>query len=299
MHSPGLPRESIHQLRVSPPQGLEEELELRLGELAPWGWEEDTDSGGRTVVRIHCQTREQAEGLDERLRRRVPGIETRIREQESRDWATSWKEFFQPCSVAGKYLVLPPWEEPDPGNGLIPVFIDPQMAFGTGHHPTTCLCLQAVADLWNAGLINPKSRFLDLGTGSGILAIACCLTGMRGVGLDNDPVAVRCAEENSRLNGVRDNLSIFCGTQASLRPGQRFDLILANILARPLRAMAPELAKLLAPRGHLVLSGILNGQEGEVMDAYGEAGLGGPGVMRDNGWSAILWGAGAAIWAGA
>lgn len=294
-----LPRETIYQLKVRPPQGHEDELELLLGEIAPWGWQEEDGSEG-AVIRIHCQTREQAEALEGRLLARIPGIETRIREQESQDWATSWKEFFRPCRAGGRFLVLPPWESQEPDEGLIPVYVDPQMAFGTGHHPTTCLCLQAVADLRDAGLLGRDRLFLDVGTGSGILGIACCLTGLRGIGLDNDPVAVRCAVENSRLNGVRERFRLFGGTLQALRPGLGFDLVVANILAGPLRSMASELAGLLAPGGYLVLSGILNGQEESVIEAYGELRMGNPGVRRDNGWSALLWGGGAEqIWSGA
>jgi ribosomal protein L11 methyltransferase len=166
---------------------------------------------------------------------------------------------------------------------MVEIVLDPGMAFGTGTHPTTSLCLAALSDLLSA---RPGARVLDVGTGSGLLAIAARKLGAGVVaGNDNDPVAVQVARENAALNGVELDLN-------ERGVGQQhgpFELVLANILANTLVALAPALAAQLAPGGVVLLSGILTPQEEEVRAAYLEAGLvplpGGD--RRDGEWSLL------------
>jgi ribosomal protein L11 methyltransferase len=163
------------------------------------------------------------------------------------------------------------------------IVLDPGMAFGTGTHPTTSLCLAALSDLLAA---RPGARVLDVGTGSGLLAIAARKLGAGVVaGNDNDPVAVQVARENAALNGVALELN---ERDVGEQHGP-FELVLANILANTLVALAPALAAQLAPGGVVLLSGILTPQEEEVRAAYLEAGLvplpGGD--RRDGEWSLL------------
>lgn len=170
--------------------------------------------------------------------------------------------------------------------GRTPVLIEPKSAFGTGHHATTALCLGVVSDLLDQGRIASGQTFLDLGTGSGVLGIACCKSGLSGLGLDIDPLAVDNALENRELNQVRGFDAALGGIEAAV--GHSFDLVLANILARPLMELAPAVAAARKPHGCLVLSGLLEIQADGVEAAYKAQGL--PtagGSLRENGapWS--------------
>jgi ribosomal protein L11 methyltransferase len=182
------------------------------------------------------------------------------------DWGEAWKKGLAPLSV-GRVFVRPSWIEAPPPPGAVEVILDPGMAFGTGTHPTTSLCLAGLSGLLDA---RPGASALDVGTGSGLLAIAAAKLGARPVvGIDNDPIAVEVARENAARNGVSIRLS----ADPLDRLGGTFDLVLANILANTLVELAPALAARLAPGGVVLLSGILGPQEDEVRAAYLARGL--------------------------
>ena len=142
-------------------------------------------------------------------------------------------------------------------------------AFGTGHHPTTALCIEALEEAVS-GIV--PDRMLDVGTGSGILALAALKLGVpRAVGLDNDADALKTAAQNARLNGVEDRLQLICGTPHRL--DLVWPLVVANVLAAPLIEMAPLLVRRVAPGGSLVLSGIPSALETEVAQPYQRSGL--------------------------
>jgi ribosomal protein L11 methyltransferase len=183
------------------------------------------------------------------------------------DWSETWKKDLAPM-LAGRVFVRPSWIAAAPPAGAVEVVLDPGMAFGTGSHPTTFLCLRALSDVL-AG--RPGARVLDVGTGSGLLAIAARKLGAGAVaGNDLDPVAVEVARENAAANGVELELR----AEGLLRLRGPYDVVVANILANTLVELAPELAVRLAPGGLLFLSGILGGQEDEVRAAYVAQGLG-------------------------
>jgi ribosomal protein L11 methyltransferase len=207
----------------------------------------------------------------------------RLAEVTDEDWGESWKKGLGPISV-GRVFVRPSWVEAAAPAGSAEVVLDPGMAFGTGTHPTTALCLAALSDLLAA---RPDASVLDVGTGSGLLAIAARKLGAgRVAGNDNDPVAVDVARANAARNGVPEIALTVEPVAAVAGP---FDLVVANILANTLVELAPEIASQLAPGGAVLLSGILAPQEAEVRAAYLAQGLrplpGGD--RRDGEWSLL------------
>lgn len=191
-----------------------------------------------------------------------------------RDWATAWKRHFRPLEVAGRLLVLPTWSRRQPRRGQTAVRLDPGLSFGTGQHPTTRFCLgQVVRQAPRAGA--PSRSLLDLGTGSGLLAIAAARLGYAPVeALDLDPEAVRSARANAALNAVADRVRPVQRDvrRLPLRPARRFDLVCANLLADLLLAERDRLTAHVAPGGRLVLAGILAAEFETVRAAYAAAG---------------------------
>jgi len=258
----------------------------------PHGWEEE-QAGGTVFYRVHLVESAAARAVVQALEGRIPGAVVSRSEAEDKDWALAWKEFFTPIASGQRFMVLPPWLSDTDTEGRQAIVIEPRTAFGTGHHATTALCLEAVSDLMDASRLDTSGAFLDLGTGTGILGLACTLLGMTGLGLDIDPLAVENAAANRILNNVPpEAMALATGSLDALAPGRTFHLVLANILANPLKAMARDLAARVAPGGSLVLSGILAEQAQAVAAAYRELGLEGPDVRtKGDGdiWSALIY----------
>ncbi|OUN00923.1 MAG: ribosomal protein L11 methyltransferase [Firmicutes bacterium ZCTH02-B6] len=175
---------------------------------------------------------------------------------QDEDWAESWKRHYQPLAIGRRLLVKPAWVRA-PYDGRIVIELDPGMAFGTGYHPTTALCLEALEELVQEG-----DTIVDVGTGSGILAIAAARLGAGSiVAVDIDPQAVQVARENCRRNGVHERVWVATGSTAAasaLLAGKQARLVVANILADVISDMAEELYGLLQPGGLLVASGIID-----------------------------------------
>lgn len=194
------------------------------------------------------------------------------------DWSSHWKSHFTPMAF-GPLWVVPSWLEP-PAHAEHVLRIDPSMAFGTGLHATTALCLDRIVEL------SPVGSVLDVGTGTGILAMGALRLGSQHVvGTDNDPDALAVARENAALNGLEDRL-VLSGDPLERIPG-RFDLVVANILAEPLIEMAPALTARVAPGGRALLSGVLATQADRVAAAYVAAGLKAPAVAPREEWVRI------------
>ncbi|ACO76944.1 ribosomal protein L11 methyltransferase [Azotobacter vinelandii CA] len=200
----------------------------------------------------------------------------RIKDQ---DWERSWMDNFQPMRFGRRLWIVPSWHQaPEPG--AVNLLLDPGLAFGTGTHPTTALCLE-----WLDGQELAGRSLLDFGCGSGILAIAALLLGAeRAVGTDIDPQALQASRDNALRNGI-DPARFPLHLPADL-PRQPADVVVANILAGPLVQLAPQLASLVRPGGRLALSGILAEQAGEVRAAYEGAFVLAPTTEKD-GWVRI------------
>ncbi len=182
-----------------------------------------------------------------------------------RDWNEAWKKKFVPIDVGKNLSILPPWEK---GNGSrIALIIDPGMAFGTGHHETTKTCLMLIERFSEKQ--DGKRKFLDVGTGTGILSIAASKLGFNEVtGVDIDPLAIDAATRNTALNGL-GNVLIKSGSIAGVEG--RFDMIAANLMSEVLISIASDIASHLKEGGTVVFSGILVGQEDGVIKAANEA----------------------------
>ncbi len=215
----------------------------------------------------------------------LPFPPPRFRVLEEEEWAEAWKAHYDVLRV-GPFVIRPTWRRAELRPGDLLIELDPGMAFGTGTHPTTRLCLQALAE-W----LRPGERILDLGTGSGILAIAAARCGAGWVwALDIDPVAVQVARENMQRNGVADRVEATQGSLAeALARGERFDGILANILAPVIVQFCEQgLGALLRPGGWAIVSGFLSGeQEAAVRRALEGAGLAVCGRWSEEDWVAL------------
>ncbi len=213
---------------------------------------------------------EEIQNFLDRLAEQHPGLSIPrpiISTVQSEDWSSSWKANFKPLRVGRRLMIVPTWEEPPPCPDDIVLRLDPGMAFGTGGHETTRLCLELLEEIMDGMPILLTPAVLDLGTGSGILAMAAVRLGAgRVVAVDIDPQAVEVARENLALNDLADQVE--CDTTPLEKLTGTFDVILANILAEELVRLAPQLIQRLSGGGMLVLSGILAEREQLVRDGF-------------------------------
>lgn len=281
---------TIHRLEIVV---AESDYDCATGLLAlevPFGWEEQSLPTGETRFRVHCEQKDFLERLQLLLKQTVPAAESALSELEETDWLAAWRQFFTPVCCGNHFVVLPPWLADTPDfPGRTPILIEPKSAFGTGHHATTALCLRVVSDLLEAGRLQQGQHFLDLGTGSGVLGIGCCKFGLTGEGLDIDPLAVDNAVENRALNAIAPESFTVAEGSIGAVAGKQFDLVLANILARPLTEMAADIVRACRPGGCLVLSGLLEIQADGVTAAYKAQDLSEPRRIIDGEWAALVW----------
>ena len=197
-----------------------------------------------------------------------------IDELADRVWEREWLTRFRPAQFGRRLWVCPTQCTP-PAEAQVVMFLDPGLAFGTGTHPTTRLCLE-----WLDGHVEEGMTVIDYGCGSGILGIAALLLGARSViAVDNDPQALSATVSNATANGVAGKLEALLPAEV---PEQPAELVIANILAQPLIDLAPRLVRLVAPGGRLVLSGIMQAQQQLVIDAYPNVRFNSPRV--EEGW---------------
>ena len=208
-------------------------------------------------------------------------MEISFSETPDEDWSRKWKENFKPLPVGSRFIVSPTWEPEPRETGRLIIRIDPGRAFGTGHHETTRLCLEW---LENCGPAGPAPvSLLDVGTGSGILAIGAALLGFSDItGIDNDPEAFETAKENVLLNGLEGRIRLRCATVQEV--GGEFDAVVSNIESGPLIRMAGAIASKVRRGGRLALSGILVEQAGAVLSEYEKMGLAPAGRVTAGEW---------------
>lgn len=217
--------------------------------------------------------------------RPIGELQTRLVHEE--DWAEAWKEHFPVLRVGEHLVIRPTWREHVALPGDVVLSLDPGMAFGTGLHPTTRLCLALVEDLGRRGLVE-RASVLDVGCGSGILSIAAGLLGAQSIlGVDTDPLAVETTARNAGLNGLSGTISARRGSVPLGQPPFEFNVVLANLVASLLVALAEPLAAAVKPGGVLVASGIFSDREQEVQAAFLASGLRVTSRLAETDWVAV------------
>ncbi|MDD1783837.1 50S ribosomal protein L11 methyltransferase [Enterovibrio sp. ZSDZ35] len=185
----------------------------------------------------------------------------KIEQLEDKDWERAWMDNFKPMRFGERLWVCPSWcDAPDPD--AVNIMLDPGLAFGTGTHPTTSLCLE-----WLDGLDLSGKTVIDFGCGSGILSLAALLLGAEKViGIDIDPQALQASKDNAERNGVADRLELYLPKDQP--QDLQAEVVVANILAGPLRELSPIIKSLIATNGKLAMSGVLDSQAESVADCY-------------------------------
>lgn len=259
-------------------------------------WPEDVgaaQAGQPLVVRAYlpldARTEETRARIEEglwHLGRLYPMPTPAYRVVHEEDWADAWKAHYQPIRVGRRILICPRWLAATPGPGDVVISMDPGMAFGTGTHPSTQLCLAALEDY-----LPPGAHVLDLGCGSGILAIAAAKLGAPSVlAVDIDPLAVRVTQENAIHNRVERQIAAQHGSlEDVIASARRFDLALVNILAKVIVAFCNQgLGAVVKPGGVLIAAGVIDEQVGEVRAALEAAGLPVIAERRSEDWVALI-----------
>ena len=300
LHGIGMPRtvkaKSWVEVKVDVPASWVEGVSNFLIELGSPGVIQKDDAGGvkrkRETVLAYFPGPSSFPKRRKKIRRYLSDLSAsgenfifQWRGIQEEKWAESWKAHFKPIHATSRIVIRPPWEEYREKKGEMIITIDPGMAFGTGTHPTTQMCLQALEELIPV-FAHPPS-VLDFGTGSGILAIAAEKLGAdRILALDVDPVAIQCARQNAALNRWKDRIDFRISPARGLR--QRFGIVVANLLPQELWQTSSFLARRVSPRGFLVVSGILKGQKKEMASTFIERGLTMESSKEKKGWVCLI-----------
>jgi len=281
---------TLLKIEFTLPEEKADNAVVYIASKVPHGWEETPVEDGRHIT-LYLEDHPLGMEMVREFQANFPDVDIKHSEQESEDWAMAWKDFFNPVNCGETFKILPPWLEDGEENGTTHIVIEPKMAFGTGHHPTTALCLDTIGKLAKSGVIKPGQSFLDLGTGSGILGIGLRKLGLTGTGLDIDPQAIVCAIENVENNNVSKGFELAVGSIDCLDETLNFDLVVANILSGPLIEMAIDITNHVKPGGALILSGILHGNQADaVAEAYERRGIGAPSHrFVDGEWECLVW----------
>ncbi|MCH3972614.1 MAG: 50S ribosomal protein L11 methyltransferase [Oscillospiraceae bacterium] len=217
-----------------------------------------------TLIHVYLQPQdsptEAIAFLSERLR--AAGIENNIQTSNCRmeDWINNWKKYFHPMPVGKKLLIQPSWEEPAESGGRIVLHLEPGLAFGTGTHETTRLCMQMLEEY-----MKPGAAVLDVGCGSGILSVAALLLGAKNaVGVDIDELAVKTATENAARNHVGDRFTGICGSLTEKVSGT-YDVVVANIVADVIIQLTADVEHFFKPGAVYLMSGIIDEREEDVL----------------------------------
>ncbi len=291
-------KETWIEVRVIVPARMQEEASLFLTDFSGRGViiEEENVPAGGVLIRAYFRPEEYGDWQRQELQdyiKRLSGYELsplglEVRQVAAEDWAEAWKAHFKPLKVTANLVIRPPWEEyaAQPGETVITIY--PGMAFGTGRHASTLLCLRALEEVWEARRPRAGSpwQVLDVGTGTGILALTAARYSAEVLAIDLDPEAVAAALENVRLNDLLDRVWVEETPLASLR--QQFGLILANITAPDLLQLAEARTARLLSDGVLIISGFLAEDAVRLVDRYQGLGLHQTGFLTQEDWGALI-----------
>jgi len=291
------------EVSLTVPTPLREEVSALIFEETGQGsfFHEETIEAdrSRTVILTYLPRNEHLRDQLRRLKKRIEAFYLHFPETEpptwtfrhlfEENWQENWKRHFQPLRLGTGLVVCPTWETYAPGPGETVIRLDPGQAFGTGGHASTRLCLKAM-DTLRKDSTSPDflfSRVLDIGTGTGILALAAAAYGAGSVlAVDNDPLAVEAAVRHVRLNGMEDTIRVEPTAAEDLRG--EFTLVLANLTLKDLLSLVTVLHKLLVPGGRLVTSGVLDTQAKTLIHAYLRQGFLFDSLLLEEEWASVL-----------
>lgn len=299
-----MPERTWIEIRIEVPDRLQEEAALYLTEWSGRGvvLEDDSlqvESTGLVGIKVYFPAEEYGPVQQAELQQYLQRLESLgyrlgrllIRNVREEDWAEAWKAHFKPVKLTRRIVIRPPWGRYLPQPSEIVITVYPGMAFGTGRHPTTRLCLQALEEMLaeRPDPARPEPwTALDVGTGTGILALAAARFGAQVLAIDIDPEALAAARKNILLNQLEERIRAEDLPLATIR--QQFDLILANLTALDLRSLAEPLAGRLQPGGRLIASGILQDEVSPLLAAFQNQGLQMTRTYTGEDWVALVFG---------
>ncbi|MBO4384580.1 MAG: 50S ribosomal protein L11 methyltransferase [Clostridia bacterium] len=289
---------------VSVVQGREAVERIMNDTVKYWDYADDAALDKQPAVKAYLADVPENEGIEDKVRAsmaELKALETEIgvglgslsvtsQEVDEEDWANNWKAYFKPISVGDRLIVCPTWESVEEVEGRAVLRIDPGMAFGTGNHHTTRMCLELIEKY-----MNKDASVIDIGCGSGILSASAILLGAKeAVALDIDPVATKVAAETAELNGIDiTEYTVYTGdvlTDLQIREAvtkRKFDVVLANIVANVIIALAPLVPKLMHKDSVFISSGIIGDRLDEVIRALEDNGLNVMEIREGEDWRAI------------
>lgn len=202
---------------------------------------------------------------------------------DDEDWANDWKKFFKPMHITKNIVVKPSWEPYNKKDDEIVLVIDPGLAFGTGMHETTKMCMEFIEEYVEKGM-----TIADVGCGTGILSILAAKLGAKDIkAIDLDPVCIPIAKENTQVNNVQDSVEVIKGDLTE-KLKEKADIIIANIVATPIIEIIKKLNKVLKPQGYFIASGIIDDRKQDVLDALEKAGLKLIEIKEEKVWVALV-----------
>lgn len=286
------------ELRFTLPATLQEEAGIFLTAWSGRGVvledEESNDQAPVAAIRTYvlaedftaAQRRDLLTYLDKlaELGYRLGEVQQRIILEE--DWERAWQEHFKAQRLTERFVVKPPWEEYTPAGDELVLTIYPGMAFGTGRHPSTLLCLRALTETARTWPADTVPLVLDVGTGTGILGLAAARLGASVLAIDIDPEALAAVRQNISLNQLHDQVRADDIPLVAIR--QQFNLIFANLTAADLQSLAESLAGRLLPAGHLIISGFLSSDASRLQQLFLQQGLTFMHIHQKDDWTALV-----------
>ncbi len=272
--------QGILSLNIEDPKDIEEhQSEVRWDYIDEEILQRDKN---KAFVKVYIEEDEEAKRIVEEGK--AQGFLINSVKLKAEDWENGWKKYYSAFNITDDLVIVPAWEDYDKKADEKIITLDSGMAFGTGTHETTKMCVSMIKDIVNTD----TKKVLDIGCGSGILSIAACRYGAKDVlAVDIDELAVKIAKENVFLNDLDDNIKVIEGDLTKNVDG-KFDLIIANIVADIIKELIPDIRRYLVDGGKFIISGIIKEREQEVADFAKENGFTIEKLDAQGGWSAML-----------